>query len=584
MEGTMGVLHILGWIGSTVFVIFFIGMCIFVHELGHFMVAKWRGLHIDAFSLGFRKIWSKKVNGVEYRLGWLPFGGYVELPQVDTSEAVPKTADGRELPQAKPLDRILTAVAGPFCNIIFGLFLGCFIWIFGMPMLYNNAPMSHMLVTEVQENSPEFLAGLRPGDEIVSFNGNPFQLSWTDFAQQVMLSPGLEVELGVLRDGKPVSVEYVASIDKNPNKPEKLEFEGMPWPFFTVNLPLEVHPDEGSPLAKAGGEPGDLIVAENGHRHTDLDDFARYLQAHVGEPLVFTVRRADGEHELLPCTLRVETEYRIGVMFDRDGRIVGVAKDSPAEAAGVKPGERIVAIDGTPVSTVEEVVARVGASDGRTLRIAFEHDGATETREIAPKKREIPDLQASFRSTVYPSPFKQLGDTVKLSYNSLRGMLIYLGNKMHLTDTTSAVKPRNMSGIVGMATILFSASNTSFMTGLYFVVVVSFALAIFNLLPLPVLDGGHIFFALLEIIFRRPLPRSVIKSLSYLFVVLLVGFMIYVTYYDFYRLANDLNLLPEKAPAAAAAAVPAGTPDAPANGAAAADGGAAQATVEDSIE
>ena len=89
----------------------------------------------------------------------------------------------------------------------------------------------------------------------------------------------------------------------------------------------------------------------------------------------------------------------------------------------------------------------------------------------------------------YPNPVEQLCSTVTLSVNSLKGMLIYLGNKLNLTETESAIKPRNMSGIVGMATILFTASSTSFMTGLYFVVVVCFALAFFNLLPLPVLDG-----------------------------------------------------------------------------------------------
>lgn len=85
---------------SVVFVFVAIGFCIFSHELGHFLAAKWRGLHIDAFSLGFKPFWRKKINGVEYRLGWLPFGGYVELPQVDATDAIPKAADGTELPRA----------------------------------------------------------------------------------------------------------------------------------------------------------------------------------------------------------------------------------------------------------------------------------------------------------------------------------------------------------------------------------------------------------------------------------------------------------------------------------------------------
>ena len=77
--------------------LFFGGFCVFIHELGHFLAAKWRGMHIVAFSIGFKKAWSKTVNGIDYRIGWLPFGGYVDLPQIDTTQEKIVTEDGREL-------------------------------------------------------------------------------------------------------------------------------------------------------------------------------------------------------------------------------------------------------------------------------------------------------------------------------------------------------------------------------------------------------------------------------------------------------------------------------------------------------
>ena len=100
-----------------------------------------------------------------------------------------------------------------------------------------------------------------------------------------------------------------------------------------------------------------------------------------------------------------------------------------------------------------------------------------------------------------------------------------------------------MSGPVGMAVVLYRSVRLSPAMGLYFVVMISFALAIFNLLPLPVLDGGHVFMALIEIIFRRPLPVLVVRILSYLFVGLLILLMLYVTYMDVMR------VMPAKAPA-----------------------------------
>ena len=97
MDFMSSFLNVLSIIGATVFMIFFFGFCIFIHELGHFLAAKWRGLKVTAFSIGFRKIWGKTWNGVEYRIGWIPFGGYVEIPQVDGDGAKVKDENGNDI-------------------------------------------------------------------------------------------------------------------------------------------------------------------------------------------------------------------------------------------------------------------------------------------------------------------------------------------------------------------------------------------------------------------------------------------------------------------------------------------------------
>lgn len=536
-------LEILGWIGSLIFVVVFIGLCIFVHELGHFLAAKWRGLHIDAFSLGFRKIWSKKINGIEYRIGCLPFGGYVELPQVDTTEAIPKAADGTELPPAKPLDRIITAVAGPLFNVIFGLFLACFVWIFGMPMPPDAAKLTEFNVLDVVEDSPEYRAGLRPGDTIVAFDNEPFEMSWAEFTQAIMLKPGLAVELDVRRPGVDgiIDVDYTASCAPNQKKPAKLEFEGMPYPFFTVALPIEFHPDKDSAARRAGMGDTEFIYSVDGKPHSSLDEFLANVIAAGENPVTIGVLR-DGEIVQLPpfAFKRSEPAFLLGVIMDGD-RIAGIAPDSPAAAAGLQEDDRIISVNGRPTGDAVQLRAVLADAQGAPVTVKFIRGTTPAELVITPMRVTSPDLEGSITRTGYPNPFQQLKDTVSLSINSLRGMLLYLGNKMAITETTSAVKPRNMSGIVGMATILFSASNSSFMTGLYFVVVVCFALAIFNILPLPVLDGGHTLFALLELIFRRPVPRIITKALTYLFIGLLVIFMIYVTFYDVKRIVNDFQ-------------------------------------------
>ncbi len=168
----MGTGHILSIIGSAIFMIFFFGLCIFVHELGHFLVAKWRGFHVIAFSIGFRKIWGKKYKGVEYRIGWIPFGGYVDIPQIDsTGEA--KDENGNPLPKGKPVDRILAAAAGPVFNIIFGFILAVAVWIGGLPQ--ETPKLSSIEVATIEQESPEYRAGLREGDKILKLNGKTVQ-------------------------------------------------------------------------------------------------------------------------------------------------------------------------------------------------------------------------------------------------------------------------------------------------------------------------------------------------------------------------------------------------------------------------
>ena len=143
----------------------------------------------------------------------------------------------------------------------------------------------------------------------------------------------------------------------------------------------------------------------------------------------------------------------------------------------------------------------------------------------------------------YPNPFQQFYNLLELTGKSIRSMVTRLGYNLGITDQQSNLSARNMSGPMGMAVVLYRSVQLSPALGIYFVVMISFALAIFNLLPLPVLDGGHCFMALIEMIFRRPLPVIVVKVLSYIFIGLLIALMLYVTYMDV------LRVIPQTQPA-----------------------------------
>src|SRR5438552_1907897 len=139
-------------------------LLIFVHELGHFLAAKWRGLKIDRFSIWFGKpIWQKKINGVTWCLGTIPAGGYVALPQMASMEAIEgKTeATAEELPPISPLDKIIVAFAGPLFSLLLALTFGVVVWGIGRPVSETETTTE---IGYVFPNSPAEAAGLRPGD------------------------------------------------------------------------------------------------------------------------------------------------------------------------------------------------------------------------------------------------------------------------------------------------------------------------------------------------------------------------------------------------------------------------------------
>ena len=548
-------LNILSIIGSLIFVFVAIGLCIFSHELGHFLAAKWRGLHIYAFSLGFKPFWRKKINGVEYRLGYLPFGGYVELPQVDATDAVPKSADGTELPRAKAVDRVITAAAGPIFNIIFGFLFGVLIYFAGMPS--DTAKMREMTVNYVDEKGPEYAAGLRKGDVIVKLNGKSFHLSWAHFVKEILFTVD-PVRLEVLRDGKKMEITYIPKV--NPAAPGSLKAEGLAWPFFTVRIPVQVIPEKDSIATRAGIRKGDIIAAINGIPLQSPGEFQHLLDVAGDMELDLTMVRDNKEFSVkvrsavIPGIPEEFTRYMIGANLAQTPvgvRLESTVYSTPAYKAGLQPGDMLItaALPGVkepaPIKDSGEFVKTIRSFKDNPFVIYFERGGKKMNVTVTSMKVVPRTIGVSVAVYDHPTPWQLFVSTIDMSWKSLRGICVGIGSKLGMTERKSSLKPSHMSGPMGIGTTLFnSVYRSSLMTGIYFMVVVSFALAIFNLLPFPVLDGGHIVFGFIEIIFRRPLPTVIIKSLSIIFVTLLIGLMVFVTFADGRRLVR--SFIPEK--------------------------------------
>src|SRR3954463_10319964 len=154
-------------------VLILFNLLIVVHELGHFLAARWRGLYIEKFGVWFGKpIWKKTVKGVQYSLGSLPFGGFVALPQLAPMDIIEGKADvdRAKLPPVSAIDKIIVAVAGPLFSLLLAFVIASLIWIVGYPISEADTTTR---IGYIMPESPALKTDLRPGDKILEVDGKP---------------------------------------------------------------------------------------------------------------------------------------------------------------------------------------------------------------------------------------------------------------------------------------------------------------------------------------------------------------------------------------------------------------------------
>ena len=307
-----------------------------------------------------------------------------------------------------------------------------------------------------------------------------------------------------------------------------------------------------SPAKKAGLIQGDEVIAVDGN---PVEDFMDVQSRIVTGKLVTTEQRPRRLSQLTVLRNGEQNEIDVfpEVFGNEEIRIIGIGPketffikelqpDMPAIKAGLEPGDQILSVDGNKIFSFAHLVDYLmKVKDEQEIALTVRKGGESgieQTYNLLPivkemnigdsvSKRKLIGFSPEFKSiTTYPNPLVLIISRVKDMYHTLTG----------LVSTQSDVKLRNMSGPVGIVNNLSIFASIGFKKLLWFVVFINVNLAILNLLPIPVLDGGHMVFATIEKLRGKPLPLPFLERSQMLFIVLLFSFMLYVTFFDFQRL------------------------------------------------
>jgi regulator of sigma E protease len=433
-------------------VVLVFNLLIFVHELGHFLAAKWRGLKIERFAIWFGKpIWKTKINGIEYALGTIPAGGYVSLPQMATMEAIEgKTEDSAEkLPPISALDKIIVAFAGPLFSFLLAIAFALLVWKVGRPV--SEAETS-TIIGYVVKGGPADQAGLQAGDQVLAVDGKRVK----KFGGM-----GESIQWRVIRsEDDTIPIQYVRDGRTNVALATPVKEATKAWQRKSLRQ-VQIEPAEptivwrvatNSPAARAGLQEGDAVKSINGVPIYSRTSVADYIEKNP---------RSELKLKLLRGTNVVEAT---------------LTPEIPLKPSDNKPRLGIV------------------WSDGGRLKL------------------------------VYPGPVEQVVDSVNALVSTIDA----------LVSRKSDIKAQHLGGfvkIISVYYILFQ-SEEGWRLVLWFSVLLNVNLAMLNLLPIPVLDGGHIVLALVEAVRRKPVSAKLLHYIQTSCAVALIVYMLYIAFYD----------------------------------------------------
>ncbi|MDR2377239.1 MAG: RIP metalloprotease RseP [Puniceicoccales bacterium] len=552
---------------SVLLSILLFGVSIFIHELGHYLAARRQGLFIPRFSIGFGpKLLSWQFQGTEFCLSLLPLGGYVALPQLAELEALegsyvlPDTCKK----QLSAWDKCSVALMGPLFNLLLALFVASILWIHGTPGFSEDSSTTvgyifpHLPTPSGNIPNPSLGSGLQLGDVILSVDGQPVS-RFEAIQQAIGLGSGHDdqgramVELEVRRGDAilPLTL-YPVKICLSSNRSDSLRSLGIA-PTSSLKITGIV---PNTPAAQAGLQTGDQVLAVDGQTLYSLQQLQDHLQ---GSPsaIRLSVRRRGEEISLSATLADVPISKAYWKLEDSQGQeiLCLIPRDSSPSpksqwtedrfeigfSTGHRSSSSLAAGDGLLLPAHSADFSNLGEwlSRGAPPSLRFQKpDGSVyeyplgnyRTRNIAATTLRRLGIECAPEMVwLHLSPWRQIRNYAAQSAQTLRSLL----------SPHSDVALRHLMGPPGIFRTMNTLAAHSLWNLLAFLVMLNVNLAILNLLPLPVLDGGHLILAGLQKLSGRGFPLRWWQRSQLLFILFFLGLMIYVSFHDLRRWRDD---------------------------------------------
>jgi len=430
-----------------------LGILVFVHELGHFCVAKLCGVKVLKFSLGFGpRLVSHKRGETEYMICAIPLGGYVQMLGEGVGEQgedaeIDAEAETRSFAKKSIPRRMAIVAAGPIMNLILPFMI--------LPLAY---------------------------------------------------------------------------------------FLGINLPAYLEDPPCIGYVVPGSEADQAGFRKGDCIAKISGMEVTTWNDTGPALVNSAGKPIVFTLVRSDGTENLVVDSENgaLEGLQSIGLLPGQDAVIGGLAPAMPAVEAGFKEGDRILSIGGREIVSWYELKDAIQEVGGQPVAVVVERDMQQLTIELVPEKADGSDGYLIGVAPHYETNFKRFPFGEAVVAGAERSMdLIELTLVFIQKLFAGHVSTSNIGGPITVVQIAGQAAQTDISSILSVLAFLSIQLGILNLLPIPILDGGHLFFYTFELVFRRPLSLRAREWAQQIGLILLVLLMVLAFYNDIVRMLGS---------------------------------------------